>query len=105
MSFTAVYPEIFPMHATLLLLIHGVVFSTSTNYDYPPSARNVGWLGFTIVASWWKLVKKGADAQYRRVKDLKPCIRPNMLNGTLAFSSGFIRIAHSDAGCYTDHGE
>jgi len=47
--FPAVFPEIFPINATLILLIHGVVFSTSKKYDYPPSASNVGWLGLPSV--------------------------------------------------------
>ena len=47
--FPAVFPEIFPINATLILLIHGVVFSTSKKYDYPPSASIVGWLGLPSV--------------------------------------------------------
>ncbi|KAL9277548.1 putative NADH:ubiquinone reductase (H(+)-translocating) (mitochondrion) [Arabidopsis thaliana] len=43
--FLAVSPEIFIINATSILLIHGVVFSTSKKYDYPPLASNVGWLG------------------------------------------------------------
>ncbi|TYI86864.1 hypothetical protein E1A91_D04G095800v1 [Gossypium mustelinum] len=34
--FLAVSPEIFIINATSILLIHGVVFSTSKKYDYPP---------------------------------------------------------------------
>ncbi|KAF8094687.1 hypothetical protein N665_0356s0078 [Sinapis alba] len=40
--FLAVSPEIFIINATSILLIHGVVFSTSKKYDYPPLASNVG---------------------------------------------------------------
>lgn len=47
--FLAVFPEIFLINATLILLIHGVVFSTSKKYDYPPLASNVGWLGLLSV--------------------------------------------------------
>nr|QJI81298.1 NADH dehydrogenase subunit 2 [Cannabis sativa] len=43
--FLAVSPEIFIINATFILLIHGVVFSTSKKYDYPPLVSNVGWLG------------------------------------------------------------
>nr|WAB45798.1 NADH dehydrogenase subunit 2 [Cistanche deserticola] len=43
--FLAVSPEIFLINATFILLIHGVVFSTSKKYDYPPLVSNVGWLG------------------------------------------------------------
>nr|GEY79311.1 NADH dehydrogenase subunit 2, mitochondrial [Tanacetum cinerariifolium] len=35
-SFLAVSPEIFIINATFILLIHGVVFSTSKKFDYPP---------------------------------------------------------------------
>jgi NADH-ubiquinone oxidoreductase chain 2 len=47
--FPAVFPEIFPINTTLILLIHGVLFSTSKKYDYPLSASNVGWLGLPSV--------------------------------------------------------
>ena len=43
--FLTVSPEIFIINATSILLIHGVVFSTSKKYDYPPLVSNVGWLG------------------------------------------------------------
>ncbi|KAL0304705.1 UNVERIFIED_CONTAM: NADH-ubiquinone oxidoreductase chain 2 [Sesamum calycinum] len=45
-----VSPEIFIINATFILLIHGVVFSTSKKYDYPPLVSNVGWLGLLSVA-------------------------------------------------------
>ena len=48
--FLAVSPEIFLINATFILLIHGVVFSTSKKYDYPPLVSNVGWLGLLSVA-------------------------------------------------------
>ena len=48
--FLAVSPEIFIINATFILLIHGVVFSTSKKYDYPPLVSNVGWLGLLSVA-------------------------------------------------------
>ncbi|KAL0294127.1 UNVERIFIED_CONTAM: NADH-ubiquinone oxidoreductase chain 2 [Sesamum calycinum] len=44
-----VSPEIFIINATFILLIHGVVFSTSKKY-YPPLVSNVGWLGLLSVA-------------------------------------------------------
>nr|WKK50016.1 NADH dehydrogenase subunit 2 [Melastoma dodecandrum] len=50
--FLAVSPEIFIINATSILLIHGVVFSTSKKYDYPPLVSNVGWLG-TIAHLFW----------------------------------------------------
>nr|YP_009414451.1 NADH dehydrogenase subunit 2 [Lagerstroemia indica]AQS99574.1 NADH dehydrogenase subunit 2 [Lagerstroemia indica] len=50
--FLAVSPEIFIINATFILLIHGVVFSTSKKYDYPPLVSNVGWLG-TIAHFFW----------------------------------------------------
>nr|QHR92126.1 NADH dehydrogenase subunit 2 [Picea sitchensis] len=58
--FPAVFPEIFPINATLILLIHGVVFSTSKKYDYPPSASNVGWLGLPSVLITMLLLAAGA---------------------------------------------
>ena len=48
--FLAVSPEIFIINATSILLIHGVVFSTSKKYDYPPLVSNVGWLGLLSVS-------------------------------------------------------
>ena len=48
--FLAVSPEIFIINATFILLIHGVVFSTSKKYDYPPLVSNVGCLGLLSVA-------------------------------------------------------
>ncbi|MFQ6619935.1 hypothetical protein Gotur_001271 [Gossypium turneri] len=48
--FLAVSPEIFIINATSILLIHGVVFSTSKKYDYPSLVSNVGWLGLLSVA-------------------------------------------------------
>ena len=48
--FLAVFPEIFIINATSILLIHGVVFSTSKKDDYPPLVSNVGWLGLLSVA-------------------------------------------------------
>nr|YP_010150774.1 NADH dehydrogenase subunit 2 [Citrus unshiu]YP_010150809.1 NADH dehydrogenase subunit 2 [Citrus maxima]QQV73110.1 NADH dehydrogenase subunit 2 [Citrus unshiu]QQV73145.1 NADH dehydrogenase subunit 2 [Citrus maxima] len=54
--FLAVFPEIFIINATFILLIHGVVFSTSKKYDYPPLVSNVGWLGLlsvTIAHLFW----------------------------------------------------
>lgn len=47
--FLALFPEIFLICATLILLIHGVVFSTSDKSDYPPLASNVAWLGLPSV--------------------------------------------------------
>jgi len=48
--FLAIYLEIFIIKATFILLIHGVVFSTSKKDDYPPLVSNVGWLGLLSVA-------------------------------------------------------
>ena len=49
-SFFSGSPEIFIINATFILLIHGVVFSTSKKDDYPPLVSNVGWLGLLSVA-------------------------------------------------------
>ncbi|PIA32719.1 hypothetical protein AQUCO_04400131v1 [Aquilegia coerulea] len=46
--FLAVSPEIFLINATFILLIHGVVFSTSKKDDYPPLVSNVGFLRYLI---------------------------------------------------------
>nr|WQM21633.1 NADH dehydrogenase subunit 2 [Juncus effusus] len=51
--FLAVSPEIFLINATFILLIHGVVFSTSQKDDYPPLVSNVGWLGLLSVHLFW----------------------------------------------------
>lgn len=43
--FLAIFPKIFIINATFILLIHGVVFLVSLKkYDYPPLVNNVGWL-------------------------------------------------------------
>nr|YP_009173828.1 NADH dehydrogenase subunit 2 [Populus tremula]YP_009178726.1 NADH dehydrogenase subunit 2 [Populus tremula x Populus alba]YP_009239018.1 NADH dehydrogenase subunit 2 [Salix purpurea]YP_009389166.1 NADH dehydrogenase subunit 2 [Populus davidiana]YP_009560670.1 NADH dehydrogenase subunit 2 [Populus alba]QTG40201.1 NADH dehydrogenase subunit 2 [Populus rotundifolia var. duclouxiana]UAJ48672.1 NADH dehydrogenase subunit 2 [Populus adenopoda]UAJ48723.1 NADH dehydrogenase subunit 2 [Populus tom len=58
--FLAVSPEIFIINATSILLIHGVVFSTSKKYDYPPLVSNVGWLGLLSVLITLLLLAAGA---------------------------------------------
>nr|WRO38794.1 NADH dehydrogenase subunit 2 [Dracaena cochinchinensis] len=58
--FLAVSPEIFIINATFILLIHGVVFSTSKKDDYPPSVSNVGWLGLLSVLITLLLLAVGA---------------------------------------------
>ncbi|XP_059290736.1 NADH-ubiquinone oxidoreductase chain 2-like [Lycium ferocissimum] len=60
--FLAVSPEIFIINATFILLIHGVVFSTSKKYDYPPLVSNVGWLGLLSVAYLITLLLLAAGA-------------------------------------------
>ncbi|PUZ39214.1 hypothetical protein GQ55_9G268200 [Panicum hallii var. hallii] len=54
--FLAVSPEIFLINATFILLIHGVVFSTSKKDDYPPLVSNGNlhvwfWPGFPSVSN------------------------------------------------------
>nr|UXC96424.1 NADH dehydrogenase subunit 2 [Amorphophallus albus] len=58
--FLAVSPEIFIINATFILLIHGVVFSTSKKDDYPPLVSNVGWLGLLSVLITLLLLAAGA---------------------------------------------
>nr|YP_009355863.1 NADH dehydrogenase subunit 1 [Diplostephium hartwegii]YP_010943862.1 NADH dehydrogenase subunit 2 [Aster batangensis]YP_010943976.1 NADH dehydrogenase subunit 2 [Dichrocephala benthamii]YP_010944152.1 NADH dehydrogenase subunit 2 [Parasenecio latipes]YP_010944174.1 NADH dehydrogenase subunit 2 [Senecio graciliflorus]YP_010944206.1 NADH dehydrogenase subunit 2 [Synotis nagensium]QXI86729.1 NADH dehydrogenase subunit 2 [Lactuca sativa var. capitata]QXI86858.1 NADH dehydrogenase subunit 2 [L len=58
--FLAVSPEIFIINATFILLIHGVVFSTSKKFDYPPLVSNVGWLGLLSVLITLLLLAAGA---------------------------------------------
>ena len=48
--FLAVSLEIFIINAISILLIHGVVSSTSKKYDYPLLVSNVDWLGLLSVA-------------------------------------------------------
>ena len=48
--FLAVSLEIFIISAISILLIHGVVSSTSKKYDYPLLVSNVDWLGLLSVA-------------------------------------------------------
>lgn len=59
-DFLALLPEIFLINATIILLIYGVVFSTSKKYDYPPLVRNVGWLGLLSVLITILLVAVGS---------------------------------------------
>nr|YP_010881113.1 NADH dehydrogenase subunit 2 [Pallavicinia lyellii]WIA66615.1 NADH dehydrogenase subunit 2 [Pallavicinia lyellii] len=59
-DFLALFPEIFLIDATIILLIYGVVFSTSKKYDYLPLVRNVGWLGLLSVLITILLVAVGS---------------------------------------------
>nr|YP_009674898.1 NADH dehydrogenase subunit 2 [Haplomitrium hookeri]QDE12923.1 NADH dehydrogenase subunit 2 [Haplomitrium hookeri] len=59
-DFLALFPEIFLINATIILLIYGVVFSTSKKYDYPPLVRNAGWLGLLSVPTTTPLVAVGS---------------------------------------------
>nr|YP_004927653.1 NADH dehydrogenase subunit 2 [Treubia lacunosa]AEH99700.1 NADH dehydrogenase subunit 2 [Treubia lacunosa] len=59
-DFLALFPEIFLINATIILLIYGVVFSTSQKYDYPPLVCNVGWLGLLSVLITILLVVVGS---------------------------------------------
>nr|YP_010574201.1 NADH dehydrogenase subunit 2 [Zostera japonica]UZH94053.1 NADH dehydrogenase subunit 2 [Zostera japonica] len=58
--FLAVSPEIFLINATFILLMNGVVFSTSKKDDYPPLVSNVGWLGLLSVLITLLLLAAGA---------------------------------------------
>lgn len=44
-DFQAVFPELFLVTATIVLLVYGVLLSTSNRYDYPILIGNVSWLG------------------------------------------------------------
>ncbi|XP_062116990.1 NADH-ubiquinone oxidoreductase chain 2-like [Humulus lupulus] len=68
--FLAVSPEIFIINATFILLIHGVVFSTSKKYDYPPLVSNVGWLGLLSVAYLITLLLLAAGAPLLTISHL-----------------------------------
>jgi NADH-ubiquinone oxidoreductase chain 2 len=48
-DFLAPFLEIFLINATIILLIYGVLLSTSKKYDYPPLVRNVNWFGLLSV--------------------------------------------------------
>jgi NADH:ubiquinone oxidoreductase subunit 2 (subunit N) len=45
-DFKAVLPELFLVLSSLLLLLYGVIWSTSAKNGYPLLLRNVNWLGF-----------------------------------------------------------
>jgi len=59
-DFLALFPEIFLINATIILLIYGVVFSTSNKYDYQPLVCNVSWLGLLSVLITILLVASSA---------------------------------------------
>lgn len=44
--FLALFPELFLINATSILILFGVVFTTSKKYDYPTLVTNIAWLGF-----------------------------------------------------------
>jgi NADH-ubiquinone oxidoreductase chain 2 len=48
-DFLTPFPEIFLINATIILVIYGIVLSTSKKYDYPSSMCNVSWLGLLSV--------------------------------------------------------
>lgn len=43
-DFVLLFPELFLSTASLVLLVYGVVYSTSSWFTYPLLAPNVGWL-------------------------------------------------------------
>ena len=49
-DFLALFPEIFLVTSTLFLLMYGVIFSTSKQYNYPILIQNVGWLSLICIA-------------------------------------------------------
>nr|YP_009277466.1 NADH dehydrogenase subunit 2 [Psilotum nudum]AOH05936.1 NADH dehydrogenase subunit 2 [Psilotum nudum] len=59
-DFSALFPEIFLINATIILLLYGVFISTSKQYDYLPLVRNAGWLGLLSVLITIVLVAAGA---------------------------------------------
>ena len=48
-DFIVVLPELFISIAIIFLLSYGVIYSTSTSYNYPILSINVSWLGFLIL--------------------------------------------------------
>lgn len=48
-DFFALFPEIFPINATITLPIYGVPFSTFKQYDYLLLVCNAGWPGLPSV--------------------------------------------------------
>lgn len=77
--FLAVFPEIFIINATSILLIHGVVFSTSKKYDYPPLVSNVGWLGLLSVARLGVQRALGCGGDQRKLDWLERSEKPSPL--------------------------
>lgn len=77
--FLAVSPEIFIINATSILLIHGVVFSTSKKYDYPPLVSNVGWLGLLSVARLGGQRALGCGGAKQLERERKKAQLPNLM--------------------------
>nr|YP_009755778.1 NADH dehydrogenase subunit 2 [Gonatozygon brebissonii]QIQ23056.1 NADH dehydrogenase subunit 2 [Gonatozygon brebissonii] len=48
-DFLALLPETFLVSATILLLIYGVVYSTSKQHAAQPNVRNIAWLGLCCI--------------------------------------------------------
>jgi NADH:ubiquinone oxidoreductase subunit 2 (subunit N) len=48
-DFLALFPEIFLVISTLLLLMYGVFLNTSKQYNYPILIQNVGWLSLLSI--------------------------------------------------------
>jgi len=48
-DFLLIFPELFLLSSTIILLVYGVVFSTSSEYNYPSLNRNVACLGFLVL--------------------------------------------------------
>jgi proton-translocating NADH-quinone oxidoreductase chain N len=48
-DFLSMYPELFLVNASLILLVYGVVISTFSQYLHPLVIRNIGWLGVNVL--------------------------------------------------------
>ena len=48
-DFLALFPEIFLVSSAIFLLMYGVFFSTSQNYNYPILIQNIGWLSLLSI--------------------------------------------------------
>jgi hypothetical protein len=49
-DFLCVLPELYLCLSALILLVYGVIFSTSAFYKYPLLLRNVSWLSILCLA-------------------------------------------------------
>ena len=48
-DFIVILPELFISIAIIFLLSYGVIYSTSSSYNYPILSVNVSWLGFLVL--------------------------------------------------------
>jgi hypothetical protein len=94
LGFLVLFPEIFLINATIILLIYEIVFSTSKKYNYRPLVYNVSWLSLLSICVLRK-VRLGRQTKVEnRWKEIRT---PGILNTSIFKTDSF---NHSDMHLY-----